>query len=156
AGARVIPITAPVSGLTDATPGYAPRSCWVVRRHVWVQNRSVAESKPYSLVLAREASAALVSAASPGPCVRVTSRADLLAAAKRLVPAIAFVDFDLLPHLEGAKPGIAIVGIVDDAGAEPLRSMISVPWLSHLVSSAMLASAHARAHLEALQERLAY
>jgi hypothetical protein len=86
----------------------------------------------------------------------VNSRADLLAAAKRLSPAVAFVDYDLLPHLEGAKPNVAIVGIIDEASAEPIRSLISVPWLSHLVTSTMLATPHARSHIEALLERLEY
>lgn len=125
-------------------------------RHVWVQYCRVGETKQYSLVLAREATAALVSAASPGPCVRVNSRADLLEAVKRLAPAVAYVDHDLLPHLEGAKPNVPIVGIIDEERAEPIRSLIATPSLSHVVTGAMLAAPHARAHLEALLDRLAY
>lgn len=109
--------------------------------------------KPYSLVLASDASADLICAVAPGPHLRVRSRAELIAATMRHAPAVVFVDFDLLPQVEGATD-VPIVGVIDEARAEPIRSLVSVPWLSHLVTAAMLSTPKARSHIEALLERL--
>jgi hypothetical protein len=127
-----------------------------VRRLVWVQYRRVGETKQYSLVLAREASAALICAASPGPCIRVSSSADLAAAARTHTSSIVFADFDLLPLVACAAPAAPIVGIIDEGRSEPIRSLISAPWLSHLVTGTMLAAPGARSHLEALHDRIEF
>ena len=108
----------------------------------------------YSLILAREDLASLVRAAAPGPCVHVASRGALLAAAREHPRAAAFVDFELLPLLDGAAVSGPIIGIVDETRAEPVRALTSIPWLSHLVTAEMLASPSARSHLEALLDRL--
>lgn len=114
----------------------------------------VSVTKQYSLVFAKEASAALVEAASPGPCIRVASRAELISAVREHHPAVAFVDLDLLPQLEGMAPRIAVVGILEDTRVNAVRTLVAHPWLSHLVASALLASPQARDHIVALLERL--
>jgi hypothetical protein len=114
----------------------------------------VSETKQYSLVFAKEASATLILAACPGPCVRVTSRAEFMQAVIRHHPAVAFVDLDLLPQVEGVAPRVAIVGIFEDTRANAVRTLIAYPWLSHLIASALLPTPEARVHIEALFERL--
>lgn len=114
----------------------------------------VSETKQYSLVFAKEASAALVEAASPGPCIRVTSRAEFISAVIKHHPAVAFVDLDLLPQVEGVAPRVAVAGLFEDTRANAVRTLVAFPWLSHLVASAMLGTPQARAHIEALLERI--
>src|SRR5688500_9044498 len=69
-------------------------------------------SKP-SLIFAREEYVQVVRAALPGVLV-VKSRAELVAAMKHRSLVSAFVDFDLLPHLDGLTFEVPIVALVDD------------------------------------------
>lgn len=106
------------------------------------------------LVFAREQIAAPLCAALQG-CVRVTSRAELIAALASRVPIAAFVDFDLVPQIEGETGGVPIVGItIDDTLSGTVRSLTAFPWLSHLVTGAMVSTPFARSHLAMLLERL--
>ncbi len=118
------------------------------------QYQRVEETKLYSLVFAGEATTALVRAASPGPLICVTRRTELVAVAATRGPAVAFVDLDLLPQLGGGMTDLSVVGIVDDSRGGAVRALVSYPWLSHLITTSMLASPDARAHIEALLERL--
>jgi hypothetical protein len=88
--------------------------------------------------------------------VWATSRAEFMSAAAKRAPVVAFVDFDLLPQVEGATTNLAIVGIIDETLAGAIRSLNSFPWLSHLVTTTMLSTPLARAHLTTLLERLAF
>ncbi|HWO21028.1 MAG TPA: hypothetical protein VNO30_19810 [Kofleriaceae bacterium] len=115
----------------------------------------MSETKQYSLVFAKEASAELIRASCPGPCVRVTTRAEYMQAVIRYHPAVAFVDLDLLPQVDGVAPRIVIVGIFEDTRANAVRTLVAYPWLSHLIASALLPTPEAGAHLAALFERLA-
>jgi hypothetical protein len=116
----------------------------------------VSETKRLSLVFAKEEHAALVRAASPGAHICVSNRSEFLAATMKLWPvsAVAFVDLDLLPQLEGATANVVIVGILDDPRAGVVRSVVAFPWLSHVVTATLLASEHARAHIAMLLEQL--
>lgn len=92
-------------------------------------------------------------AALPGS-VQVTSRAELISALASRPPVAAFVDFDLVPQIEGETSGVPIVGIIDDTLSATVRSLTAFPWLSHLVTGAMLSTPFAHSHLAMLIERL--
>ncbi len=106
-----------------------------------------------SLVFAREEIATPLCAAIPG-CVRITSRAEVIAALAIRPPLVAFVDVELLPQLDGETNGVPIVGIIDDTLGGSVRTLTAFPWLSHLVTEAMLSSPFAQSHLSMLLERL--
>ena len=108
------------------------------------------------MVFAKEASAALLVAALPGPHVRVSSRAELIATIATRAPAVVFVDFDLLPQIAGATTNVTIVGIIDEPLAGAVRAFNSFPWLSHLVTSTMLSNPLAGSHIATFLERLQF
>ena len=111
--------------------------------------------KRYSLVFAREAYASLLCASLDGPCAVVTSRAELVPALTKRRPVVVFVDLDLLPQIDGAVTQVVtIVAILDGTLEQIAMTFTRFPWLSHVVSVAMLATPQARAHLAALRERL--
>jgi hypothetical protein len=114
----------------------------------------VDETKLYSLVFAGEATTALVRAASPGPLICVTRRTELVAVAATRGPAVAFVDLELLPQLGGGMTDLFVVGIVDDTRGGAIRALVAHPWVPHLITTSMLSGPDARAHIEALLERL--
>jgi hypothetical protein len=110
--------------------------------------------KRCSLIFAREAFASLVSAALDGPYALVTRRAEFLPTLARRRPLVAFIDLDLLPQIDLAVTHVVtIVGIVDGSLEQMATALTSFPWLSHVVTTTMLATPHARAHLTALRER---
>ncbi len=109
-----------------------------------------------TILFARDKCAALIIAALDRPHVHVTSRAEFIAARASEATSIAFVEFDLLPELEGATADLSVVGIIDDSLAEAVRSLSAFPWLSHLVTEAMLAMPRAKSHLARLIEQIEY
>ena len=110
------------------------------------------------IVYAGEPRASQLCAVSPRPCVRVTSRAQLIAECKRRPHAVAFVDADLLSNTATDRPRVPIVAILDEVQAELLprtiRAFDSFPWLAHCVSAAMLVSPQAKPHLTMFLDRL--
>lgn len=114
---------------------------------------ALSDLMPYSLVFAGEEIANQLCAAVPG-CVRVTSRAEVIAALATRKPVVAFVDFDLLPQLEGETSGVPIIGIIDDGLGGTVRALTAFPWLSHFVSRVMISSPFAQSHLAMALERI--
>lgn len=110
--------------------------------------------KRYSLVFAREAYASLVCANLDGPSIVVTSRVELAPALAKRRPVVAFIDVDLLPQIDVTVSHVTtIVGIVDGSLDQMAGALARFPWVSHVVSVAMLAAPHARDHLTVLRER---
>ena len=116
-------------------------------------------TQQYVVVFASEAHASGLCAALPQPYVRVTSRAALIAETAKRTVAAAFVDVDLLYQIAGELANVPIVGIIDDLPSETLsktlRSLDSFPWLSHVITSSMLATPMAPVHLHMLLDRFA-
>lgn len=113
----------------------------------------LSDLRPSSLVFAAEETAAAICAAVPG-CVRITSRAEVIAALAIRPPIAAFVDVDLLPQIDGETNGVPIVGIIDDALGGTVRTLTAFPWLSHLVTKAMISTPFAQSHLAMILERI--
>lgn len=109
----------------------------------------------YSLVFASESNAAALAEAMPGACTCVTSRAELIAAIAKRRPAIAFVDLDLIPQIEGDRAGVPVVGIIEDTLAHGLEALNTFPWLSHVLSTTMLSTPILASHITTLQNLLA-
>lgn len=115
--------------------------------------------KPYSvIVFGGAASANVLGSASPRPCVRVHSHAELVAQGSRRRFAIAFVDCDLLPELDPRQIRLPIVALIA-ASSRPLPSAIQTlaayPWLSHTLALGALANAPvARAYLDQFLDRV--
>ena len=122
---------------------------WVVLSHY-----GPVDEKRVAFVFARDTCAALIIGALDRPHLRLRTRAEFVAARLRHDPAIAFVEADLIPLIEGETTKLVVVAIVDDTLAEAVRSLSSFPWLSHLVTVAMLAMPRASVHLERLIEQL--
>ncbi len=120
--------------------------------------RRLKDAQPYAVVFAREEHASLICAALAAPCVRVSSRAGFLTECAKRNAIVAFVDLDLLVQSDGQIRDIAIVGILDDEPAATLPTSIvsfeRYSWLSHLITTAMLAAPLARSHLAKLLERV--
>jgi hypothetical protein len=115
--------------------------------------------KPYSvIVFGGDASTKAFALASPRPCVRVNSHAELVAqsAIRRL--AVAFVDYDLLPQLDQRQLRLPVVAVMAES-SRPLPTAIEMlaayPWLSHTLSVSVLANAPvARDYLEQFLDRV--
>ncbi len=110
-----------------------------------------------SVIYADEARASLLGAVLPKPFVCVRSRTQLVDELSKR-GAVAFVDVDLLPLLEGIQGQAPIIGIYDDNGSNTLTSAVralgTFSWLAHVVSTSMLRSPTAQSHLALLLERL--
>ena len=109
------------------------------------------------MIFANEAHASRLTSVLPAPYVCVLRRRDL--AATTSGGAITFTDVDLLEQIAGDSITGPIVGILDakpaDLLAETIHWLTKFPWLSHVVSSAMLASPRAPTHLRLLIQRFA-
>jgi hypothetical protein len=108
----------------------------------------------HSLVFARERQSQLVGASLDRPHVVATSRAEFRAEIAKRRPAIAYVDIELLPQLEGDIDIMTVVGIVDGSIDSIVQAFNSFPRLSHVITTAMLNAPVAKTHLAALRERL--
>lgn len=106
-----------------------------------------------SLIFAREEYVQALRAALPAVLV-VRSRAELVAAMKHRSLASAFIDFDLLPHLDGLTFDVPIVVLVDGSLSTAIDLLGRRPWLSHLVHVSMLSSPLAGEILELLVARI--
>lgn len=108
----------------------------------------------FSVILAGDAHSAQLHAVLPGPLVRVTNRAQLRSAVLR--GAILFVDLEMIDQLEGLTLATPIVAIVDgkDALSTTVRTLAQYPWLSHVLTPALLTSPRACTHLALLLESL--
>jgi hypothetical protein len=109
-----------------------------------------------SLVYASDAHAQLICASLPNPFVRVNNRREFLAETRRRGAAIGFVDVDLLSQVEGETSNVPIVGVLDGPLADAVRALETHPWLSHVVTKALLSSPAAKSQLALFVERLAY
>lgn len=94
----------------------------------------------------------------PGHHVHVTTAAELGAlAARASKTTIAFVDASLLLQIDGGALGVPVIAVITDAPGAILQRTISLldsfPWLSHVISGAMLSSALAPVHVRGLLER---
>jgi hypothetical protein len=111
-----------------------------------------------TIVFAREATGSLLQQLLPPPIVLVRNRAELNAAISTR-SGVAFIDVDLLDQVDGATARLPIVAVLDcaptEALAETVPLLISYPWLSHVVCSAMLQAPNAHKHLALFRERLA-
>ncbi len=110
--------------------------------------------KPYSvIVFAGPASTAALAAASPRPCVRVQTHAELVAQSAIRPFAVAFVDQSLLPQLDMRQLRLPVIALLPDT-ARPLPVAIEMlaayPWLAHTLA----ASALSRDHLVQLLDRI--
>ena len=115
--------------------------------------------KPYSvIVFAGAASAKALGAASPRPCVRVHSHAELVAQSAIRRFAIAFVDAELLPQLDPRQLRLPVVAIVTEAARQlpsAVEALAAYPWLSHTLSASALANAPAaREYLDQFLDRV--
>lgn len=108
------------------------------------------------VVFASEARASLLRATLLRPFVSVETRKELVAETTKR-PAIVFVDVERLYEIEDTFS--PVIGIIDDAAGDPLaktvRTLDAYPWLSHVITTSMLAKPLAAAHLNTLLERLA-
>jgi len=115
---------------------------------------------PLSVVYAREAQASLLQAALPQPLLCVRSAVDLVSATAidEGVP-VAFVDLDLLPHIDRQLHEVPIIAIAEskpqDMLACAVRALARYPWLAHVLSSQALTAPRARGFLAKLLARLA-
>jgi hypothetical protein len=113
----------------------------------------------YSLIYAAENKAALLRAVVPRPFMCVRDRGEFAWQIRKGGVGTAFVDVDLLDQLGSESTMAPIVAIVDEDPSTALvasvRMLIDRPWLSHVVTTRMLASPQARVHVSMLVERLA-
>lgn len=109
-----------------------------------------------SLVYASESHTDLICASLPSSFIRANNRREFLTETRRRSAAIAFVDVDLLPQVEGDTSNIPIVGVLDGQLADAVRALETYPWLSHVVTKSLLSSPGAKAQLALFVERLAY
>jgi hypothetical protein len=108
------------------------------------------------VIFANEEYAHVLAAAFPRPPLRVASRAELAAAVAKRGSIIAFIDLELLPQLDSMPPGVTIVGVARGGVAELVDAMLVFPSLSNVISTSMLASPNAAAHIAALCDRVAH
>ncbi len=112
----------------------------------------------HSVVYAKESSAALLRGVLPAPYVCVLSRDELIAACTS-GNSVAFVDHDLLEGLNADAIHAPIIALTDSKPAEALsdtvRLLDTVPWLSHVLSLAMIQSPRGKSHLQMLLHRIA-
>jgi hypothetical protein len=84
---------------------------------------------------------------------------DELAAACTSGNSVAFVDVDLLDGLNADAINAPIIALLEAKPAETLSETVrlidTVPWLSHVLSIAMLHSPRGKSHLEMLLNRIA-
>jgi hypothetical protein len=115
---------------------------------------------PYSLpvVFVRERLLDLLRPVLPQRTVFVNNRRAFFGASftRR---AVAFVDAEYLDLVDGANVDVPIVAVLDVPAADTLEMTIQLldqhPWLSHVIQAPLLSLGRARAHLEALIDRLA-
>jgi len=107
-----------------------------------------------SLVYARDAYTKLLVANLSGPHQVVTSCLGFSAAVAKRQVAVAYVDCDLLPQIQGDTAGLPIVGIFDGSLEAAVRLLVQFPWLSHLVSPVMLSAPGAKASLGMVRHRI--
>ncbi len=74
--------------------------------------------------------------------------------------AVAFVDYELLEMIDGARFEVPIVAIMDapvaDALPATVRALEAYPWLSHIVQAPLLSMERARSHVARLIDRLVF
>jgi hypothetical protein len=110
-------------------------------------------------ILAAEATATALAAASPMGRVLAKSRAELVAiTALRNDVVVAFVDLELV-HVEDVRLiGVPLIGIVNDTQGDTIAATVAAfqqyPWLTHVVSLKMLGTPHARVHVTAMLEQI--
>lgn len=110
-------------------------------------------ARDHSLVFAREAYASLLSTSIVGPHMVVANRGELIAGIARR-PAVVYVDVELLPQVHGETASVPVVALIDDGLDAIVRALDEFPWVSHVMSAAMLSSPMAPAHIASLGERL--
>lgn len=109
----------------------------------------------YSVIFARRALCDLVTVALDPPHVIVSNKAELATAISTRWPQLAFIELDRLAELEKVPAGLTVIGIVDGGLDAIVRAIGAHPTLSHVISTAMLATPLARPHLEHLRARIA-
>jgi hypothetical protein len=105
-------------------------------------------------VFSGDANSRLIIGALGEPYVHVRSRAEYVATIARQRPTMAYVDVDLLRHVEAELGDVPIVGIVDGSVDAILNALNAFPRLAHIVTTAMLATPAATEHLAGLRESL--
>jgi hypothetical protein len=110
------------------------------------------------VVYAADSRAALLSKAMPRPCVRVVSRAQLVAEIARRPRPVVFVDAELLDHLEGEHLGAPVVAVLDGGPPQVLPRTIELldtrPWLAHCISASMLSTPLGKPYLAMFMDQL--
>lgn len=108
-----------------------------------------------ALVYTSQARAELLVAALSVPANIVKSRAELAASIATHKPTVAFVDLELLPQLEGERFQTTIVGILEGSLPEGIAALNEFPWLSHVLTTALLTTPVAAPHIASLLDLLA-
>jgi hypothetical protein len=131
----------------------------------------------FALIYAREERAGQLAAALAIRCVQVKSSEELAAVLSNETPAVAFIDIELMPQLTrqldsrdlrvagstsewkgGSVERFPIVAIIDEPANARLprvvRSLDAFGALGHVIAAPLLDSPQAKAHLDALVERL--
>jgi hypothetical protein len=123
-------------------------------------SRDVAADRfaPRVLLLVSADHAAQLESATALPCIRVTSAAELAGHAARSHAAVAIVDIDLLPMLDGHSQDVPIVALLDTEGPAALRSIVgaleAAPALTSVLVASTLATPEGRKHVAHLLRRL--
>lgn len=107
-----------------------------------------------ALVFAPDRDVAAITAALEHDALVITSRAEFAAAVTMHRPVVAYVAVELLPQVEEHRGKVAIVGVVDGALDDVLRTINEFPWLPHVVATALLKQPFAAAHLALLHDRI--
>ncbi len=119
---------------------------------------TIARYAPRVLLLVGDEHAALVQAATALPCVRIANAAQLVEEAAHWHAAVAIVDVDLLPQLQGYAEDAPLVGLIDVAAEETLRSVVralqEAPALASVLVASTLGTPDGRKHLAHLLRRL--
>jgi hypothetical protein len=112
----------------------------------------------YALIYAREDHASLLAATLSLRCVRVTGSEQLAVLVASEAPAVAFIDIELLPQLAVELERFPVVAILDEPANARLPSVVRsfdrFGALAHVIASQVLTSPQAKAHLDAIVDRL--
>jgi hypothetical protein len=114
---------------------------------------------PYAVIFAAERCAALLEAVLPRPIVRARDRRELAAhAMRRGAVSALFVDVAFLPQLDPERVQAPVIAILEEDPSNVVAATVGTlrtcPWVSHVVTTRMLATPDAHEQLALLLERL--
>ena len=112
----------------------------------------------YSVIWAGETHAAWLRTVVPRPYVCVANRTELTWQLSNPRACALFIDAPLLLHLDSDRPTIPVIAVTEEDPSHALHATVKLlvdrPWLSHTLSTRLLAVPTARQHVAMLLDRL--